>query len=81
LALVYRLWEILVISFWLSFIFIQIQRMRQIVFTVLTFFTAATLQAQKEDSIFIKRISDEILTNGKAYDNLRTLPTQVGSKL
>jgi hypothetical protein len=27
--------------------------------------------SQSEDSITIKKISDEILTNGKAYDNLR----------
>jgi carboxypeptidase Q len=36
---------------------------------------------QKEDSAFIKRISDEILTNGKAYDNLRYLTKQIGGRL
>ena len=41
----------------------------------------ANLQAQKEDSVFIKRISDEILTNGKAYDNLRNLTKKIGARL
>jgi carboxypeptidase Q len=59
----------------------QIHRMRHFVFAILAFFTAVTLKAQKDDSIFIKRISDEILTNGKAYDNLRTLTKQVGARL
>ncbi len=37
--------------------------------------------AQKEDSAQIKRISDEILTNGKAYENLRHLTKQIGGRL
>ncbi len=37
--------------------------------------------AQKEDSIAIKRISDDILTNGTAYENLRYLCKQVGPRL
>ena len=43
------------------------------------FFTTAT--AQKEDSIFIKKLSDEILTNGQAYDNLRHLTKKIGGRL
>lgn len=38
-------------------------------------------QAQKEDSLFIKKISDEILVNGKAYENLRYLTKQIGGRL
>lgn len=38
-------------------------------------------EAQKEDSIFIKRISDEILVNSKAYENLRYLTKQIGGRL
>jgi hypothetical protein len=40
-----------------------------------------TVFAQKEDSLFIKRISDEILANGKAYDNLRDLTKNIGGRL
>jgi carboxypeptidase Q len=36
---------------------------------------------QNEDSIQIKKISDEILTNGKAYENLRHLTKQIGARL
>ncbi len=55
--------------------------MRRIFGSVLVFFSSITLYAQKEDSIFIKRVSDEILTNGKAYDNLRHLTKQIGARL
>jgi hypothetical protein len=34
-----------------------------------------------EDSIFIRRLADEILTNGKAYDYLRVLTKEVGPRL
>jgi len=37
--------------------------------------------AQTEDSIFIRRIADEILLNGKAYDDLRVLTKQIGGRL
>ncbi len=37
--------------------------------------------AQTDDSLFIKKISDEILTNGKAYDLLYQLTKQVGGRL
>lgn len=36
---------------------------------------------QNEDSVQIKKISDEILTNGKAYENLRHLTKQIGPRL
>ncbi len=35
----------------------------------------------QSDSVFIKKISDEILTNSKAYDNLRHLTKQIGGRL
>ena len=39
-------------------------------------------QAQiNQDSITIKKISDEIMTNGKAYDLLRQLTKQIGGRL
>jgi hypothetical protein len=37
--------------------------------------------AQQEDSAFIKKISDEILVNGRAYENLRHLTKQIGGRL
>ncbi len=37
--------------------------------------------AQQDDSIFIRRISDEIFVNGKAYDNLRELTKKIGGRL
>ena len=37
--------------------------------------------SQNEDSIMIKKISDDILTNGKAYDNLRHLTKKIGGRL
>ena len=44
---------------------------------------AATLSttAQNTDSITIKKIADEIMTNGKAFDNLRYLCKQIGPRL
>ncbi len=40
-----------------------------------------TVFGQKEDSTLIKRISDEILTNGKAYTNLYHLTKKIGTRL
>jgi hypothetical protein len=37
--------------------------------------------AQNLDSIFIRRIADEMLVNGKAYENLRHLAKQIGGRL
>ena len=41
----------------------------------------ATVFGQKEDSTFIKQVSNEVLTNGKAYENLRYLTKQIGGRL
>ncbi|RYZ50463.1 MAG: M20/M25/M40 family metallo-hydrolase [Chitinophagaceae bacterium] len=37
--------------------------------------------AQNDDSIFIRRMAGQILTNGKAYDDLRVLTKSVGPRL
>ncbi len=37
--------------------------------------------AQNDDSVFIKKIADEILRNGKAYDLLKQLTKNVGGRL
>ena len=55
--------------------------MRKLPFLLLFAFTVQISFAQTEDSIFIKRISDEILTNGKAYENLRHLTKKIGTRL
>ena len=55
--------------------------MRRILILVLIFLSADHAMAQKEDSALIKKISDEIMTNGKAYENLRHLTKQIGPRL
>ncbi len=55
--------------------------MGRIVFSGLLLSYSIAAFSQKEDSIFIKRLSDEILTNGKAYDNLRDLTKKIGGRL
>jgi carboxypeptidase Q len=37
--------------------------------------------AQKEDSLFIRKMADEILVNGQAYSNLHTLTKTVGGRI
>lgn len=37
--------------------------------------------AQQNDSLFIRRLADDILVNGKAYENLHTLTKGVGNRL
>lgn len=55
--------------------------MKKFVFTAIVFLIAATGFSQNEDSLMIKKISDEILTNGKAYDNLHDLTKKIGGRL
>ena len=43
-------------------------------------FSLASL-AQNEDSITIRKIANDVLTNGKAYDNLRFLCKKIGPRL
>ena len=42
---------------------------------------SGTVWSQKEDSLFIRKVADEILINGKAYENLRHLTKKVGARL
>jgi len=39
------------------------------------------MQGQDKDAVMMKKIADEILVNGKAYDNLRFLCKKVGARL
>lgn len=55
--------------------------MKQSVFISLLFSVTVSSFSQQEDSIMIKKISDEILLNGKCYENLRYLAKQIGGRL
>ena len=55
--------------------------MKKCIFLFAFLFTVSYSFAQSEDSVFIRRLSDEILTNSKAYDNLRVLTKQIGARL
>lgn len=55
--------------------------MKQLFIFTIIFLVTVAADAQKEDSIFIRRIADEVLINGKAYDNLRVLTKQIGGRL
>lgn len=77
-SLVLRLTSRFTISFYL---YSNSQSMRRFILISLGFFFCITTRAQSEDSIFIKRISDEVLTNGRAYENLYYLTKQIGARL
>lgn len=55
--------------------------MRKLIMLLLISLPCFTVFSQNEDSVLIKRISDEILSNGKAYENLRYLTKQIGPRL
>src|SRR2546423_12493684 len=55
--------------------------MKKLLATITLSFVLFTGFAQYEDSVFIRRIADEILLHGKAYDDLRVLTKQIGGRL
>jgi len=55
--------------------------MKKLFFCLLTCLPVLTIFAQGDDSVIIKAIANEILVNGKAYDNLRYLTKQIGARL
>jgi hypothetical protein len=55
--------------------------MKKILIIAISFLLVTNGFSQNEDSIMIKKISDEILTNGKAYDNLHYLTKKIGGRL
>ena len=57
------------------------QHMKKILIIAISFLLVTNGFSQNEDSMMIKKISDEILTNGKAYDNLHYLTKQIGGRL
>ncbi len=44
-------------------------------------FSVVTVWSQDNDSVTIKKLSDEIMTNGKAYENLHYLCKKIGPRL
>lgn len=50
-------------------------------FASLLLLSAFSASGQKEDSLMIRKIADEILTNGKAYEYLRVLCKTVGGRV
>src|ERR1043166_7942440 len=54
--------------------------MHRILLTVCSILLFNFVWAQ-DDSIFIRKLADEILTNSKAYSNLHTLTKSVGPRL
>jgi carboxypeptidase Q len=55
--------------------------MKKAIFFLVAYFITTSSIAQNEDSIMLRKISSEILLNGKAYGNLRELCKKVGSRL
>jgi carboxypeptidase Q len=55
--------------------------MRRIIIGTAVVIMGFVSSAQDKDSVMIRRIADEILMNGKAYDNLHYLTKQIGARL
>lgn len=55
--------------------------MRCGLFTALFLFLTTTCLARQDDSTLIRSIANDILDNGRAYENLRVLTKQVGARL
>jgi carboxypeptidase Q len=55
--------------------------MKKTLIIAVSFLLVSKGYCQSEDSLMIKKISDEILMNSKAYDNLHYLTKQIGGRL
>jgi carboxypeptidase Q len=55
--------------------------MKNLALFLISMFALANASSQKEDSIFIRKISDHMLTNGQAYEDLRYLTKKIGGRL
>lgn len=55
--------------------------MKKIFYSIVFVFVFGNVFSQSDDSIMIKKISDEILVNGEAYENLRVLTKTIGGRL
>ena len=50
-------------------------------FLLMTLLAVMTAGAQQSDSLFLQRLTEEIMSRGEAYDNLRVLTKHVGPRL
>ena len=55
--------------------------MKKNAFAFLLFFISIAGYSQNRDSVLVKKIVDETMTNGTAYTNLKMLCKQVGPRL
>ncbi|HEY2722460.1 MAG TPA: M20/M25/M40 family metallo-hydrolase, partial [Chitinophagaceae bacterium] len=55
--------------------------MRKLALSFCILFMSSLCFSQTDDSLMIRRIADEILLNGKAYDNLHDLTKNIGGRL
>lgn len=55
--------------------------MRRLSISSLALLISTCVMAQNDDSLMIRRIADEILVHGKAYDNLHDLTKNIGGRL
>lgn len=55
--------------------------MRKLTLSFLAFFMCSSAWSQDDDSLMIRRIADEILLHGKAYENLHDLTKNIGGRL
>ena len=53
----------------------------KVIFSITAIFFSLGLIAQQDDSLVIKKIADDVLTYGKAYDNLRYICKKIGPRL
>lgn len=55
--------------------------MKRLLITGSVLLTTLAAFTQNDDSLFIRRMANEILSNGKAYEDLRYLTKQIGGRL
>lgn len=55
--------------------------MKKLVVIICLAIGISNARAQKEDSVFIRSIANEVLVNARAYENLRMLTKQIGARL
>ncbi len=55
--------------------------MRKLTLNLMSIFFCSYIFSQTDDSLMIRRIADEILLYGKAYDNLHDLTKNIGGRL
>src|SRR4051812_46153713 len=65
----------------LKFVNSKIIMIRKIAGVVFTALCCSGTVAQNADSITIRKFAEDILTNGKAYENLRWLCKKIGPRL